>query len=403
MNDRFPPAPSIGSSRVRRAAVPRFAAACSVALAVATVGLVAQQPKGGPPVSDKQRKNLVELAEPWPDAAVIAKRRADAENRALFQSSEPLEFRLEADFKTVQRDRDPASTTLYPATLTAPGADGQPVTIQVQLRNRGILRRKAQTCDFPPLRIEFPKDDKADLKRSLFDGIKHIKLSTHCKGGSDFEQYVLREYLAYRTYNLITPWSLRVRLAKATYVDATNGKPIATKFAFFIEKEEDLAKRMEGRVAILPRTALVDHDIDALTQAALFSFMVGNTDYSVFLLHNVFLVQAQDKKLHAVVYDFDVTGLVNPPYARPLRSFFLDSVKDRLYRGPCRPAEQLEPLLATYRPKKEEILRLYAADPALTSDSKQQMTEYVEEFYDIINDPGRTKRKLVSTCNKEVW
>jgi len=403
MNDRSSPVTHVCSSRGRGAVVPRLAAACSVAIAVATVVLVAQQPKGASPVTDKQRKNLVELAEPWPDAAAIAKRKADAEDRALFHSSEPLEFRLEADFRTVQRDRDPTSTTVYPATLTAPGADGQPVTLQVQLRGRGILRRNPRTCDFPPLRIEFPKGDKSDLKRSLFDGIKHIKLSTHCNGGSDFEQYVVREYLAYRTYSLVTPWSLRVRLAKGTYVDATNGKTIATKPAFFIEKEEDLAKRMEGRVAVLPRTCLADHDIDVLTQAALFSFLIGHTDYSVFTLHNTFLVQAQDKKLHAVLYDFDVTGLVDPPYARPSRVLNLDSVRDRLYRGPCRPVEQLEPLLATYRSKKDAIFDLYASEPELDSNSKQQMKEYVADFFDIITDKGRTARKLVGTCNKEVW
>src|SRR5512143_4756 len=139
----------------------RFLIACSLAIALVGASLVAQQSSGGALVSDKQRKSLAELAEPWPDGATIARRKADAENRALFQSSEPLEFTLRADFKTVQRDRDPSSTTLHPATLTVAGANGEPLTFQVQIRNRGVLRRKARTCDFPPLRIEFSKDDKA--------------------------------------------------------------------------------------------------------------------------------------------------------------------------------------------------------------------------------------------------
>jgi hypothetical protein len=383
--------------------MPRLVAACAVALVAAAGALSAQQPKGAPLLTDKQRKNLVELAEPWPAAETIAKRQADAETRALFQSFEPLEFRLEADFKTVQRDRDPASTILHPASLTAPGADGQPVTLHVQIRNRGVTRRHPRSCDFPPLRIEFPKDDKAGRKRSPFDGIKDIKLSTHCNGGSHYEQYVVREYLAYRTYGLITPWSLRVRLAKATYVDATDGKTIATKLAFFIEREEDLAKRTQGRLVLRPRTSLEDHDIDALTQAALFSFLVGNTDYSVFALHNTILLQAQDRKLRTVVYDFDMTGLVNPPYARPSPAFGLASVKDRLYRGPCRPAEELEPLLAMYRSRKDAIFRLFADDTELNTDSKQKMQAYVGEFFEIINDKGRTRRRLVDTCNKGVW
>jgi hypothetical protein len=160
---------------------------------------------------------------------------------------------------------------------------------------------------------------------------------------------------------------------------------------------------MEGRVAELPRSALTDHDLDALTHAAVFSFLAGSTDYSIFTLHNALLIQGQDKKLRTVVYDFDLTGLVNPPYAVPSRSFHLASVKDRLYRGPCRPAEQLEPLLATYRSSKDAVLKLYAEQSELDKSSREEMKEYVDDFFKIINDKGRTKGWLVDTCNKGVW
>jgi hypothetical protein len=385
----------------RSQSIPRLAAACGVAIALASTAVVAQRSQAGSVLTDKQRKSLAELAEPWPDAATLAKRKADADTRVLFQSPEPVAFTLKADFKAVQRDRDPESTTLHPATLIAPGPDGHPVTLQVQVRNRGRLRLHPRTCDFPPLRIEFGKDDKSELKRSLFDGIKHIKLATHCK--SSFDQYVLREYLAYRTYNVITPWSLRVRLAKATYVDLASGKTVATEPAFFIERDEDLAKRMEGRLAEIPRTAFADHDMDALTQASLFSFLIGNTDFSIFNLHNAFLVRPHDGKFHTVVYDFDLAGLVSPPYALPDKNLPIRSVKDRLYRGPCRSVEELEPLLASFREKKEAVLRLYSELPDLDRKSKEEMTAYVEEFFDIINDKGRTKRRLMDTCNKGVW
>jgi hypothetical protein len=379
----------------------RVSIASVAALALATAGLLAEQQRGAAVLTDKQRKSLAEMAEPWPDAATVAKRKADADHRRLFESSEPFEFTLAADFKAIQRDRDPGSTALYPATLTAPGIDGQPVTLQVQIRNRGILRRNPRTCAFPPLRIEFERDDKGDLRRSLFDGLKHIKLATHCQG--DYDQYVLREYLAYRTYNVITPWSLRVRLARADYVDSGSGRTIATQPAFFLEREEDMARRMEGRQLDVPRTSFENHDMDALTRAALFGFLVGNTDYSIFTLHNVFLVQAEDRKLRTVLYDFDLTGLVNPPYGGPSRTFGLASVKDRLYRGPCRTADEIEPLLAEFRSKKEAVLQLYADQKDLDRNSKQDMKAYVEEFFDIITDKGRTKRKLVDTCNKGVW
>ena len=196
MNNRSSHAPRSGSSLGGLPPIWRVGAACGVALALAAVTLVAQQPTRAPVVTDKQRKSLTGLAEPWPDEATIAKRKADAETLPIFASSKPFAFTLAADFKAVQRDRNPASTTLYPATLTAAGPDGQLVRLDVQIRNRGLLRRNARTCGFPPLRIEFTKDDNGDLKRSIFKGLKHIKLSTHCE--SAFDQFVVREYLAYR-------------------------------------------------------------------------------------------------------------------------------------------------------------------------------------------------------------
>jgi hypothetical protein len=390
----------------------RLAGACAVAVALATSALVAQQPKGAATVTDKQRKSLVKLAQPFPDEATVAKRKEDAEKRKLFRSSEVLAFTLTADFKKVTNDRNPNSMAVFPAKLTVAGDDGQSVTIPVNIRNRGILRRNPRTCSFPPIRLEFPRapqegQKKADvpgreeMKKSPFEGSENLKLVTHCTG--DYEQYVVREYLAYRTQNLITPWSLRPRLAKGTYIDANNGKTIATKFAFFIEEEDDLAKRMEGRTAVLPRTAFADHDMDFLTQTAIFNFFVGNTDYSIFVLHNSFLVQTRDKKLHAVTYDYDVTGLVNPPYALPMKAFNLESVRDRLYRGPCRPAEELEPFFAVYRQKKDEIYKLYADQPELSKGAKEEMKSFTDDFYDIIGDKGRIKRRFVDTCNKGVW
>jgi hypothetical protein len=396
----------------RLSLAPRIVGACLVAVVLATAAAFGQSKVTQGGVTEKQRRSLVKLAEPWPGAKTIARRKADAEKRRLFVSSEPLAFTLKADFKKVTGDRSPSSTTVYPATITAPGRDGQPVTVAVKIRNRGILRRNPRTCGFPPIRIEFPRDVKgaseeikaarAALKRSVFAGSENLKLVTHCSGGSDFEQYVYREHLAYRVYNLVTPWSLRTRLARGTYVDA-EGRTIASKPAFFIEEEGDLAKRMEARTAVLPRTSFADHDMDTLTMAALFQFLVGNTDYSVFALHNVFLVRTHDQKVHAVAYDFDVSGLVDPPYALPAKAFNLQSVKDRLYRGPCRTAEELEPLLARFRAKKNDILKLYADASELSRQSREDAKVFLDEFFDIVNDKGRIKRRFIDTCNKGVW
>ena len=73
-----------------------------------------------------------------------------------------------------------------------------------------------------------------------------------------FDEYVIREYLAYRVHNIITPRSYRARLARVTYVDSASGKPIETRNGMFLEHEDDVAKRMEGEIAEL-RGALFDN------------------------------------------------------------------------------------------------------------------------------------------------
>src|SRR5205809_1069515 len=61
---------------------------------------------------------VLKLAAPWPDADRLTARRVAAENRALFQSNEPILLTLAADFKTVNKDRTVNSPHRYPGKLS---------------------------------------------------------------------------------------------------------------------------------------------------------------------------------------------------------------------------------------------------------------------------------------------
>src|SRR5262249_50705605 len=101
-------------------------------------------------------QKLAKLIEPWPAPDVLQSRKTDAERRALFQSAEPLVFTLESDFGAVNKDRNPESTQQFPAVLKVPGSGGQPASIPIKIGARGHVRRMSQTCNFVPLRLEFP-------------------------------------------------------------------------------------------------------------------------------------------------------------------------------------------------------------------------------------------------------
>jgi hypothetical protein len=339
---------------------------------------------------------LLRLAQPWPDAVQMKQRKADAEALRLFKAEEPVAFTLAADFRNINRDRDPNSRRQYPAQLTFTRDNGQPHALSVKLNARGHVRRMARTCDYVPLRIEFPDEGLAD---TLFDGQDALKLVVQCRGSAPFEQYLLREYLVYRVFNTLTPRGFRGRLAKIAYLDAA-GKPAGARYGMLLEDDGDVAKRMEGRTVDLPRALFDDLEAATLDTMMMFEYMIGSTDLSIYALHNVVLVQTTDRKLYPVPYDFDMTGLVSPPYAIPDRRFPIKSVKERLYRGPCRTLEQLESVLTTFRERREQILALPETIPDLSRDSRGEARSYLESFYNSIREARDVKRLFVDGCQK---
>ena len=236
----------------------------------------------------------------WPDANTAAKQKKDADNRALFASTTPLVFTLTANLKAVQADRTPNSTKTFPATIEFTRADGSATKVDLPIRTRGQVRRTYDVCEFAPLRLEFPKDQ---MKGTVFEGQQALKLGVHCRNVKEFEQYVLREYAAYRIYNLLTPRSFRARLAKVTYVDTGSKKHLGTKYGMLIEDDRDVAKRLEGRL-ITEKALLARLDLDANTLMALFEYMIGNNDLSITSEHNVKFVQMPSGTVFPVPYRF---------------------------------------------------------------------------------------------------
>jgi hypothetical protein len=365
----------------------------AVLLAAVFPSLVAGQKPAPPP----KKNPLLKLIEPWPDAEALAKRRVSSETLPLFSSAEPFEFTLATDFKALNKDRNPESTKRFPGELRITGEGGAQVTIPVQLSARGHVRRMARTCDYVPIRVEFPKKVAGG---TVFARQEALKLVVQCAKGGDYEQYLLKEYLAYRLSNVITHKSFRARLAKVTYVDQATGQPTGTRLGMFIEDDGDVARRMEGRIVKLPRLLFKDLDTDTLMPMMIFEYMIGNTDFSIYALHNVKLVQRPDKSIHPVPYDLDFSGLVHAPYAAPDRALMLTSVRDRMYRGPCRRPEQVDPYIANFVAKKETLRALPDAIPGLDKSEREDVKSYLDGFFSAIKTAKDAKRVFVDCSEK---
>ena len=157
--------------------------------------------------------------------------------RPLFNASETLVLTLNLPWEGIERDEF-FFQGVYPASLQYHDQGGKRVSFDVGVQRRGASRQVV--CRMPPLKLRFEKET---VKGTVFEGQKSLKLVTHCSKDRPFEQYYIREMLAYRIYNLITDLSFRVRPVSIRYVDSESGHTEGPRFAFLVEDESDVAKR----------------------------------------------------------------------------------------------------------------------------------------------------------------
>ncbi len=326
----------------------------------------------------------------------------------LFESHELLTLAIAAPLKTIFKDRSQESTE-HPGVLSYEDPEGNTVTIPVDIRTRGMTRLQPRICNFPPLRLNLPETDVAG---TLFANQDKIKLVTHCQDKRDeYEQYVLQEYLIYRSYNLLTDLSFRVRLTRVTYTDTDGERDTLTKYAFLIEDIDMMAARNGWDVIITPGVPPDVMDPVQLSLVEVFQYMIGNTDWSAFMkepdrlecCHNTKPIGHADGPVFSVPYDFDITGVVSTRYANRLfrenlELMDLRSVRERLYKGRCKSGEHLERTFQLFNARKEDIYALYRDQADLEQEILEKSLEYLDDFYEIINDPGKTRREIVRSC-----
>src|SRR5207244_3375604 len=124
-------------------------------------------------------------------------------------------------------------------------------------------------------------------------------------------------------------------------------------------------------------------------------YMIGNTDFSIWALHNVRIIQDRNRRLFPVPYDFDLSGLVHAPYAAPDPRIGLRSVLDRLYRGPCRTADEFEEAAAAFRAKRADMFTLLDSMRDLNPQARSEAKDYLESFFRTIERPDSIKRQFI--------
>jgi hypothetical protein len=315
------------------------------------------------------------------------------QHQGLFDSEEVIDIRLEGDIRTLMNDRgeDPSYHLMK---LHVQNVDSEE-TLDLRVRVRGNFRRLRENCDTPPLRFNFRRHEVPE--HSLFAGHPSLKVVVPCKG----EQYVLREYLTYKLYNLFTDYSFKVRLVRLTYHDTGNNQVTNPVYAFFIEHRDNLASRSNALIVerMQLRPEVVDQE--AFFRMSVFAYMIGNTDWSVQFLHNLEMLFLIDEKIYVTVpYDFDLVGLVSAPYANPDKALKLRSVRDRVFRGYClEDLSVLDPTFNQFQELKPEIYKIITENAPVQESYINFATKYIDDFYDILDNPRRMARDFSYPCN----
>ena len=317
--------------------------------------------------------------------------------KELFTSDTPLQITIDGPIKKIA-SKAKYSTDIYDGTLTVNGQ-----TLPIKLQARGLSRRTGYGCQFPPLRVIFPDKPPAD---SVFKGQEKLKLVAHCRNQDKYEQIELREYVAYKLFNVLTDKSFKVRQARVTYLN--DGKEWQQRWGFFIEDTDDMAHRIGGKevhVARISPRALVPEDG---ARTALFQYMVANFDWEFLAgpkgtdcCHNAKLVSEggdPGNPITPVPYDFDYTGLVNPPYAVVPPQFPVNGPQDRYYWGVCVENDEvlkLAPEFAAARPAMEKaISEVQGLDPK----TQQDILKFLGGFWDDISSPEEIQKKILRSC-----
>lgn len=276
---------------------------------------------------------------------------------------------LEFDLNTLLKNR--RLNTYTSAVLQ----DSKGQAFQVDLRSCGKFRR--MRCEIPPLKLKF---SKKKLVAAQFDTLNEIKLVFPYTWDAEGEALLLNEYLAYRMYEMLSPYSFRARLMCLRLINTNTGS-VRVAYAMLIEHEEELLARLQA-------TAVTDWGVEmpqlepgSVALTALFQYLVGNTDWDIASQRNVLILRsAGNDKYRTIPYDFDFSGFVNAPYATPNSQTGLRTVQDRRMMAVGISPEALQQAVKTLLDAENALYDL-CRTPLLSKRSAAKLVDYLGSFF----------------------
>ncbi len=314
--------------------------------------------------------------------------------KGLFDSEDVFQLTLKGNIRDLLNDRTGEAKN-FPLVLSYKNDDSSDISLPVDVKTRGNFRRLRENCDLPPLLLQFSIGDAQ--RSSIFSEQDKLKLVMPCMR----DEFVIREWLVYKIYNLFTPYSFRARLVKVKLEDPKSKKNRDAFYGILLEEEKQMAKRNH---MILVERKLQPQQVqrDIFLTMAVFEYLIGNTDWSVQYLQNVKLLAADSlSSVLTVPYDFDHAGIVNAPYAKPAEELLMSSVRQRRYRGYCiKDLKTFGGVIEKFNSLKNELYSIYDSCPLLDQKYIKSTKQYLDEFYKTINDTKAWQKDFSYPCDQ---
>jgi len=316
---------------------------------------------------------------------------------SIFENDQPLDLTLKYDITSFVRHKN--KSEYLDAELLIHQGETDQILKHIRLKARGNFRKGY--CFFPPIYLNFKTDP---IKNTDLKGSRKIKLVTHCQTNQSYQNYILKEFLAYKIYNLLTDYSFRVKLVNIHYIDTGKKGQEYHRKGFIIEPLELVARRtnsVEVDVKYVSGKDVRDMEMDRL---ALFEYLIANTDWRIKSGHNIrYLKPLKDltSQVIPVPYDFDYSGFVDATYAHPQEWTSIQRVTEREYLGYCR-ADDAELLksISIYAEKKEEIISAINNFQFLPEKDRKKLASFVAGFYADIERPKLMLNTLKRECRE---
>lgn len=317
----------------------------------------------------------------------------DGSDMLLFTDYTPLPIHLSLSIKEVRKKTN--DSTYLDSRFHYYDSSGEMQTLKTKFRKRGNFRLR--TCYYPPLKL---KINKREVANTPFSKNRKFKLVSACFRDDNANDLVIKELIAYKLYEKVSPYYFKTRLLDIDFEELRTKKAKRKQLkGFLIEDIDDVAERLGAEVH-KRKVHPLEQDARVSIINSFFQCMIGNTDYSTGYQHNEKLV-FKDGESYPIPYDFDMSGLVNAPYATVSKiqgkQLPIEKVTQRLYRGFVRDRNQIFRVRELFLEQQEELLAVFDTfQPYFEHPSEfKKSKDYVSGFFKILEDGDRFENMIL--------